>query len=243
MSGNSRDSVAFAVGAATSDTSQDGIRRFIAGDVMRDSAADARLVHAQEEAGSTPAPATNPAPFGAVKGDSEAKVSLPQANPDGLGVFASGQAPAGVVRLPGEELLEAIESEEDIVRANKELLEGTELTELQLEKWRRLYKQVMDEANKRLRGRGAMLLVAMPNPNGLGAVFTGVDLERFEAAKRSNVLPVGGEDYEVVLTLPARQRVDLQATEREEFVRKVIGWVCDGVLEQKAQYEAKAGMN
>ena len=79
-----------------------------------------------------------------------------------------------------------------------------------------------------------MLLVAVPNPNGLGAVFTGVDLPRFEAAKNGGLMVPGGEDYEVVLTLPARERVDLRRAGREEFVRKFIGVICDAVLEQKA---------
>lgn len=157
-------------------------------------------------------------------------------------VAAGTTAPAGVVRIPGEELLEAIESEEDIVNANRELTEGTPQTEHELEQWRRLYGQIMNQANERLRGRGVMLLVAVPNPNGLGAVFTGVDAPRFEAA-RNGIHTPGGEDYEVVLTLPPRERVDLRRAGREEFVRKFIGIVCDAVLEQQAAYRARQGLN
>lgn len=157
-------------------------------------------------------------------------------------VAASGQAPAGVVRLPGEELLEAIESEEDVVKSNTELLEGTPQTDIQLEQWRRLYGEILNESNKRLRGRGVMLVVVIPNPNGLGAVFTGVDLARFEAARNGIVTP-GGEDYEVVLRLPPRETADIQRAKREGFVRKFINVICDAVLEQKAQYERKAAMH
>lgn len=158
-------------------------------------------------------------------------------------VAAGDTAPAGIVRIPGEELLEAIESEEDIVRANRELTEGTPQTTAQTEQWRRLYGEIMNEANKRLRGRQVMLLVAVPEPNGLGCVFTGVDLPRFEAAKTSGVFLPGGEDYEVILTLPARERVDLRRAGREEFVRKFINVICDAVLEQKAGYERRAAMH
>jgi hypothetical protein len=101
----------------------------------------------------------------------------------------------------------------------------------------------MNVANKRLRGRGVMMLVAVPNPNGLGCVFTGVDLQRFEAAKSGGIFLPGGEDYEAVLTLPAAERVDLRKAGREEFVRKFIGVLCDAVLEQKAEYERRAAMH
>lgn len=151
---------------------------------------------------------------------------------------------AGRIVTPGiDDVLEAFESEEDIVNANRELLEGTPQTAEQNEKWRRLYGEIMNEANKRLRNRGVMLLVAVPNPNGLGCVFTGLDLVRFEAAKNTGIFVPGGEDYEVVLTLPASERVDLRKAGREEFVRKFIDVVCEAVLEKKAEYEAKAGVH
>jgi hypothetical protein len=151
---------------------------------------------------------------------------------------------AGIVKTPGiDDALEAFESEEDVVRSNQELLEGTPQTTEQTEQWRRLYGEIMNEANKRLRGRGVMLLVAVPNPNGLGCVFAGSDLARVEAAKNSGVYLPGGEDYEVILTLPAAERVDLRKAGREEFVRKFIGVICDAVLEQKANYDRRVGMH
>lgn len=151
---------------------------------------------------------------------------------------------AGRIITPGiDDVLEAFESEEDVVASNRELLEGTPQTVEQTEKWRRLYGEIMNEANKRLRGRGVMLLVAVPNPNGLGCVFTGLDLARFDAAKNTGIFLPGGEDYEVVLTLPASERVDLRKAGREEFVRKFIDVVCEAVLEKKAEYERKAGMH
>jgi hypothetical protein len=157
-----------------------------------------------------------------------------------VGSVAEGNvAPAGVVRIPGEELLEAIESEEDIVKANRELTEGTEQNRSELGRWQRLYGEVLNECNKRLKSQGVMLLVAVPEPNGLGCVFEGVDLARFKAAQVSGVMATGGEDYEVILTLPARQRVDIMATGRENFVRTMIGWVCDAVMEQKRAYLAR----
>jgi hypothetical protein len=162
------------------------------------------------------------------------------AEPEAGSVAAGNIAPAGVVRVPGEELLEAIESEEDIVRANRELTEGTEQNRSELGRWQRLYGgEVMNECNKRLKPQGVMLLVAVPEPHGLGCVFTGVDAARYQAAKDGGVFSPGGEDYEVTLTLPARQRVDIMATGRENFVRTMIGWVCDAVLEQKRAYLAR----
>jgi hypothetical protein len=156
-----------------------------------------------------------------------------------LTVAAGNVAPAGVVRIPGEELLEAIESEEDIVKANRELTEGTDQNRSELGRWQRLYGEVMDECNKRLKSQGVMLLVAVPEPHGLGCVFTGVDAARYEAAKNGGVFSPGGEDYEVTLSLPARQRVDIMATGRENFVRTMIGWVCDATLEQKRAFLAR----
>jgi hypothetical protein len=163
----------------------------------------------------------------------------PEAGGASDSVAAGSVAPAGVVRVPGEELLEAIESEEDIVKANRELTEGTEQNRSELGRWQRLYGEVMNECNKRLKPQGVMLLVAVPEPHGLGCVFTGVDAARYEAAKNGGVFSPGGEDYEVVITLPARQRVDIMATGRENFVRTMIGWVCDAVMEQKRAYLAR----
>jgi hypothetical protein len=161
-----------------------------------------------------------------------------------VGSVAEGNvAPAGVVRIPGEDLLEAIESEEDIVKANRELTEGTPQDTASLEQWRRLYGEIMNECNKRLRNKGVMLLVAVPEPNGLGCVFTGVDLPRFEAARGTGIFLGAGDDYEVVLTLPARERVDLRRAGREEFVRKFINVICDAVLEQQATFRRRQGMN
>ncbi len=161
------------------------------------------------------------------------------AEPEAGSVAAGNVAPAGVVRIPGEELLEAIESEEDIVKANRELTEGAEQNRSELGRWQRLYGEVMNECNKRIKPQGVMLLVAVPEPHGLGCVFTGVDAARYEAAKNGGVFSPGGEDYEVTLTLPARQRVDILATGRENFVRTMIGWVCDAVMEQKRAYLAR----
>lgn len=151
---------------------------------------------------------------------------------------------AARIITPGiDDVLDAFESEEDVVNANRELLEGTPQTVEQYEKWRRLYGEIMNESNKRLRNRGVTLIVAVPNPNGLGCVFTGIDMARFKAAQSTGIFLPGGEDYEVVLTLPASERVDLHKAGREDFVRKFIDVVCEAVLEQKAQYERKQGMH
>jgi hypothetical protein len=175
--------------------------------------------------------------------DDTATSAVVPAEPEAGGSVASGDvAPAGIVRIPGEELFEAIESEEDIVKANLQLLEGAPQTEAQQEAWHRIYAEIMNQANQRLKGRGIMLVVSVANPNGLGAIFTGVDLPRFEAAQKGVYVP-GGEDYEVVLTLPAAERDDLRKAGREEFVRKFIGILCDAVLEQQATYQHRQGLN
>lgn len=157
-------------------------------------------------------------------------------------VAASGQAPAGIVRIAGEELLEAIESEEDIVAANRELLEGRPLTDLERERWQRLFGEIQRECNKRLKAKGIVLLAACPEPNGLGGVLTGVNKEAIEAAERGVSLPNSSvEEYVVTITLPARERVDIARSEREDFVRKFIDLVCSECIEQQARYRQKQG--
>jgi hypothetical protein len=150
-------------------------------------------------------------------------------------------APAGIVRIPGEELFEAIESEEDIVKANRELLEGREQTAAETEQWTRLYNEVLQEANKRLAPKGIVLLAAACEPRGLGAVMTGVDKAAMEAAGRGFMVP--SEDYTVTISLPAKERVDLMAAGRESFVRWLIDLVVGECIEQQRAYRAVARMH
>lgn len=147
------------------------------------------------------------------------------------------QAPAGIVRIEGEELLEALESEEDIVKANMELLEGRPLTETESKRWTRLVREIQRECNKRLKSKGIVLLAGVPEPNGLGFVLTGCDEAAVQAAERGIAMP--SEEYCVTVTLPARERVDIARTEREEFVRKFINLICDECTEQQKAYRAK----
>jgi hypothetical protein len=146
-------------------------------------------------------------------------------------------APAGIVRIAGEELLEAIESEEDIVKANMELLEGRALTEPEQKRWQRLVSEIQRECNKRLKAKGIVLLAGCPEPNGLGFVLTGCNAAAIEAAERGIAMP--SEDYTVTVTLPARERVDIARTEREEFVRRFIDLICAECIEQQRAYQAK----
>ncbi len=149
------------------------------------------------------------------------------------------KAPAGIVRIPGEELFDAIESEEDIVAANRELLEGRPLTTAESERWARLFREVMTEANKRLEKKGVILLAACPEPNGLGGVLTGCDRASVDAASRGVLMP--SEDYTVTVSLPARERVDIARSSREDFVRGLVDSICGEVIEQQKAYRAKAG--
>lgn len=164
---------------------------------------------------------------------------LPNAEP-AESVATGDQAPAGIVRIPGEELLEAIESEEDVVNANRELLEGRPLTDTERERWQRLFGEIQRECNKRLKAKGIVLLAACPEPNGLGGVLTGVNKEAIEAAERGVSLPNSSiEEYLVTVTLPARERVDIARTEREDFVRELVDTVCKETIEQQQAYRAK----
>ena len=150
-------------------------------------------------------------------------------------------AVAGIIRIPGEELFDALESEEDIVNANRELLEGRPLTLAESERWTRLFHEVMHECNKRLAVKGIVLLAAVPEPNGLGGVLTGCDRASLDAASRNIAMP--SEDYVVTVTLPARERVDIARSEREEFARGLINAVCSECIEQQAAYRAKQRQN
>lgn len=152
-------------------------------------------------------------------------------------VAAGDTAPAGIVRLAGEELLEAIESEEDIVNANRELTEGRPLTDEESKRWTRLVHEIQRECNVRLKAKGIVLLAGVPEPNGLGFVLTGCDKAAIEAAERGISMP--SEEYCVTVTLPPRERVDIARTEREDFVRKFIDLICSECIEQQKAYRAK----
>jgi len=142
------------------------------------------------------------------------------------------------VKVPGvDDVLEAIESEEDIVAANRELLEGRPLTPAESEQWTLLFHDVMRECNKRLKAKGIILLAAVPEPNGLGGVLTGQDSTSIDAASRGITMP--SEEYCVTITLPARERVDIQRANREEFGRRLIDLVCAECIEQQAAYRQK----
>lgn len=149
-----------------------------------------------------------------------------------------GERVAGVVRTPGvDDVLEAVEAEEDIVAANRELLEGRKLTSDESERWTVLFHDVMRECNKRLKPKGVVLLAAVPEPNGLGGVMTGVDSASLDAASRGITMP--SEEYIVTISLPARERVDIQRANREEFGRRIIDMVCAECIEQQAKYRDK----
>ncbi len=151
---------------------------------------------------------------------------------------ASGNvAPAGVIRGEADEFIETIEAEEDIVKANMELLEGRELTPEESKRWQRLVSEIQRECNKRLKAKGIVLLAGVPEPNGLGFVLTGCDATAIEAAERGIAMP--SEEYCVTVTLPARERVDIARTEREVFVRKFINLICTECCEQQAKYRAQ----
>lgn len=154
-----------------------------------------------------------------------------------LTVAEGTQAPAAVIRGEADELFETIEAEEDIVKANTELLEGRPLTETESKRWQRLVSEIQRECNKRLKAKGIVLLAGVPEPNGLGFVLTGCNAAAIDAAERGIAMP--SEDYTVTVTLPARERVDIARTEREEFVRKFIGLICDECVSQQKAYAAK----
>lgn len=169
--------------------------------------------------------------------DSGPVSSCPEIADKTLTVAEGTTAPAGIVRIAGEELLEAIESEEDIVKANMELLEGRALSEEETKRWQRLVSEIQRECNKRLKVKGIVLLAGVPEPNGLGFVLTGCNAAAIEAAERGISMP--SEDYTVTVTLPARERVDIARTEREEFVRNFIDLICAECIEQQRVYQAK----
>lgn len=154
-----------------------------------------------------------------------------------LTVAEGTQAPAAVIRGEADELFETIEAEEDIVKANMELLEGRALTDEESKRWTRLVHEIQRECNKRLKAKGIVLLAGVPEPNGLGFVLTGCDKASVEAAERGIAMP--SEDYVVTVTLPARERVDIARTEREEFVRKFINLICEECISQQKAYRAK----
>lgn len=135
---------------------------------------------------------------------------------------------AGIVKTPGiDDALDAIESEADVVASNRELLEGAEQSRAELERWRMLYQETLTQCNRQLLPRGICLGACAPNPNGLGAVFVGVDREQ--------------RDYTVTLTLPAKERADFESASKETFVRWAIKTICDAVVEQQQTYLRRMG--
>ena len=147
---------------------------------------------------------------------------------------------AGRIVTPGiDDVLDALDSEQDIINANVELLEGRPLTTAEQEAWKRLCNDIMRETNKRLEPKGIMMLCALPEPNGLGFVMTGQDRASIDAASRGIHMP--SEDYTVTFTLPARERVDIARTSAESFVRHAIDEICVEAIEQQKAYRAKQG--
>lgn len=156
------------------------------------------------------------------------------------GLAASLGRIAGIVKTPGiDDALEAVESEADVVAANRELLEGRPLTKDESDRWQRLFNDVMRECNKRLEPKGIVLLAACPEPNGLGGVLAGCDRLSMDAASRGIAAP--GDEYTVTISLPARERVDIARANREEFARWLIDLVCSECCEQQKAYRAKTG--
>lgn len=223
-------------------------------DSPRAGEAASRLVHAQETAGSTPAPATSDDDGTCKHGKPEADCWMcTEPNADQIAAatkegrermpylvrdeafLAGGNKQelgpvAGIIKTPGiDDALDAIESEADVVATNRELLEGTPLGRAELERWRMLYQATLEQCNKRLKPRGVVLAACAPNPNGLGAVFIGVDRDK--------------RDYTVTLTLPARERVDFERASKEDFVRWAIDTVCSAVIEQREIYLRRAGLS
>jgi hypothetical protein len=135
---------------------------------------------------------------------------------------------AGIIKTPGiDDALDAIESEEDVIKENVNLLEGAPQTRAELERWQELYRETLQQCNRRLMPRGVLLVACAPNPNGLGAVFVGTDHDK--------------RDYIVTLTLPARERNDFARASKEDFVRWAIDVVCSETISQRDTYMRRAG--
>jgi hypothetical protein len=172
------------------------------------------------------------------EGSAPKSISACPENADKTLTATIGERIAGRIVTPGvDDVLAALESEEEVVAANRELLEGRPLTKAESERWTRLFHEVMHEANKRLAKKDIVLLAAVAEPNGLGGVITGCDRAAVDAASRGIAMP--SEEYTVTITLPARERVDIARSSREEFARWMIDLVCSECIEQQAAYQAK----
>lgn len=137
---------------------------------------------------------------------------------------------AGIIKTPGiDDQLELLEAEEDTIATNRELLEGAQQSRAELERWRVLYQATLEQCNRLLMPRNVVLAGVAPNPNGLGAVFFGVDRDQRE--------------YTVTLTLPARERADFERASKEDFVRWAIDTVVGAVVEQRDNYLRRAGLH
>jgi hypothetical protein len=138
-------------------------------------------------------------------------------------------APAGIVLTPGiDDVLERIEQEEDHCRDRRAWYEGETLSPAELGRFQTVFTAVLKEANKHLLGHGVVLMGCSPNPKGFGAVFVGSDYEN--------------RRYDVTLVIPPEVRLAKEALGQEAFVRELIGMVCEGVLEKRAEYLRRGGM-
>jgi len=179
---------------------------------MRAGVSVARSVHAREEPGSIPGPATG-------TGDTAA-ATLAAVSPSHS--VAIGPTP-GVVKVPGvDDVLDALAREEDYVRDRAELFEGRDQTPAEIEAWQQLFRRVQREANKRLNEHQVHLLACSPNPRAFGAVFVGYDSER--------------RRYDVTLGIPTAERRNLELAGRESFVRGLIDMVVGGTLAKRQEY-------
>ena len=67
----------------------------------------------------------------------------------------------------------------------------------------------------------------MPNPNGLGACFFGLDDE--------------GREYTIILNFPAAERDDFTRASKESFVRWAIDAIVGETLAQRRHYLNRMG--
>ena len=161
-------------------------------------------------------------------GSALAEVSTRPENADTTLTATISERIAGRVLTPGiDDVLEALESEEEVVRENQRLLEGVAQTREQLERWTVLLTETRDECNKRLKSHGVFLAAAAPNPNGLGACFFGMDQDVRE--------------YTVMLNFPATERDDFGRASKEAFVRWAIDAICSEVVAQRSEYLRRMG--
>lgn len=144
-------------------------------------------------------------------------------------VAAGKQAPAGHVKGYEDTVLAIMEADTDHCKVRNEYFEGKALTPAEFEFRRRIFTTVSVNANEHLKPHGVQLVACMPEANGFGVRFLGID----DAPREYTIDYRYGDDI----------RLNPDRLDSTAFVKESITIVVEAVLKQRAEYLRRGGLS